>query len=219
MKNIFIIDDHPLTISAYKSLLADEFGNNVEVIAAHNGNEIIAKSKLQIATNKVIDLAIIDYSIPASDTGNIKNGMDAATYITTHFKNCKIVFLTMHNEPLLLQNLHLKFKPEGIISKNDIDSDSFPKIIRDIIEGGFYRSETMVEALKVMMSKNLNFDEIDSQILLLIANKVKSKDLINYINLSQSAIEKRKHKIKYQLIGDKGSDKELISVAKAYKLI
>lgn len=219
MKNFFIIDDHPLTISAYKSLLSQEFENEVQIITAHNGNEVISKTKSLIANNSNLDLAIIDFSIPASDNATIKNGMDVASLLTTYFKECKLVFLTMHNEPLLMQNLHLKFKPEGIISKNDIDSDSFSKIIRSIMEGEFYRSETMIESLKLIMSKNLNFDEIDSQILLLIANKVKSKDLTSYINLSMSAIEKRKYKIKYQLIGDKGSDKELISVAKAYKLI
>ncbi|UYW00588.1 response regulator [Flavobacterium agricola] len=219
MRNIIIIDDHPLTISAYKSLLTQEFENNICVHTAHNGNEVIQKVSALAANQEKICLAIVDYSIPPSDDGTIKNGTDVAALIKKHFKNCMLVFLTMHNEPLLLHNLHLKFSPQGIISKNDIDADSFAGIIKSISEGKIYRSDTMIESLSIIMNKKINFDEIDSQILLLLSKKVKSKDLPKYIELSQSAIEKRKYKIKEQLLGEKGTDKELVAVAKAYNLI
>ena len=219
MKNIFIVDDHPLTIDAYRNLLKSELDNIKEFVCAQNGNETITKISNLSHNKENLDLAIIDYNIPADSTGIIKNGSDVAKYIQNFYPDCKLVFLTMHNEPLIVQNLHLKYKPEGIISKNDIDFESFPIIIKDIIEGKFYRSATMIEGLKQLMIRNINFDEIDSQILLLLSNKIKNKDLPNYINLSQSAIEKRKQKIKYQIIGDKGSDKELLEAAKSFKLI
>ena len=219
MKNIFIVDDHPLTIDAYKNLLKSELNDVQDFICALNGNETINKLSTLHNNGLSLHLAIIDYNIPADVNGIIKNGADVAKYIHQLFPDCKLVFLTMHNEPLIVQNLHLKFKPEGIISKNDIDFESFPIIIKDILGGKFYRSLTMIESLKQLMIRNINFDEIDSQILLLLNNKVKNKDLPNFINLSQSAIEKRKQKIKYQIIGDKGSDKELLEAAKSFKLI
>lgn len=219
MKNIFIVDDHPLTIDAYRNLLKIELNDIKEFICAQNGNETISKISNLTYNKENLDLAIIDYNIPPDSTGVIKNGSDVAKYIQNYYPDCKLVFLTMHNEPLIVQNLHLKYKPEGIISKNDIDFESFPIIIKDIIGGKFYRSHTMIESLKQLMIRNINFDEIDSQILLLLSNKIKNKDLPNYINLSQSAIEKRKQKIKYQIIGDKGTDKELLEAAKSFKLI
>ena len=219
MKNFFLLDDHPLTIDAYKNLLKQEFPEDTEFICAQNGDEVSQKISKMVLDNNILDLAIVDYNIPASEDNSIKNGTDVANLILNHFPKCKIVFLTMHNEPIIVQNLHLKFKPEGIISKNDIDFESFPLIIKDIMNGKFYRSTTMIESLKQLIIRNISFDEIDSQILLLLANKVKNKDLTDHINLSQSAIEKRKQKIKYQILGDKGSDKELIEVAKSFKLI
>jgi len=219
MLNFLIIDDHPLTVSAYVSLLKQELNENIYIHTAHNGNDVLVKTKQLIENNETLDLAIIDYSIAESADKKIKNGMDVAHLLQQKFKKCKIVFLTMHNEPLLLHNLHLKFKPEGMISKNDIDSDSFSNIIKDIMTGNFYRSETMIASLAVLINKKMNFDEIDTQILLLLAKQVKSKDLPEYINLSQSALEKRKYKIKEQILGNKGSDKDLIAMAKAYNLL
>jgi hypothetical protein len=48
----------------------------------------------------------------------------------------------------------------------------------------------------------------------LISQGVKTVNLPNYIPLSMSAIEKRKANIKDQLLKEKGSDKDLIEIAK-----
>jgi hypothetical protein len=61
--------------------------------------------------------------------------------------------------------------------------------------------------------KKLNLDALDCQILMLISKKTKTKDMPHYLDLSLSAIEKRKAAIKNKLLKDKGSDKELIEHA------
>ena len=72
---------------------------------------------------------------------------------------------------------------------------------------------------KVFVVKNIHWDEHDSKIVQLIAEGLKTKDLVNYIPLSLSTIEKRKANLKRQLIFEGGSDAELIERVKKMGLL
>ena len=77
-----------------------------------------------------------------------------------------------------------------------------------------YFSQSIKWSQKIIIQKNINWDDYDSKILQFIAQGIKTNNLPNFIPLSLSAIEKRKANIKKQLILDNGSDKDLIDVAK-----
>ena len=72
---------------------------------------------------------------------------------------------------------------------------------------------------KVFVVKNIHWDEHDSKIVQLIAEGLKTKDLVNHIPLSLSTIEKRKANLKRQLIFEGGSDAELIERVKKMGLL
>ncbi|MCC9070544.1 response regulator [Flavobacterium sp. F-65] len=214
--NILIVDDHPMTVDGYVNLLSDnEFQKEVPVfIKSHNCEDAHNKILHESRQNKNIDFALLDINLPPFKKLNINNGIDLALLIREKFKNCKIVLLTMHSEPLTVDKIIKGVKPEGLISKSDINFELFPLICKRILEGEIVQSETIIESQRDLFKKNINWDNHDNQILLLISQGVKTVNLPNYIPLSMSAIEKRKASIKDQLLHGKGSDKDLIEKAK-----
>ena len=96
----------------------------------------------------------------------------------------------------------------------DLNYKCFPEMFQSIEKNEVYFSQSIKLSQKIMIQKNINWDDNDSKILQLIAQGEKTINLPNFIPLSLSTIEKRKANIKKQLILDNGSDKDLIDVAK-----
>ena len=69
------------------------------------------------------------------------------------------------------------------------------------------------------MHNTVNWDEFDTQIILLLEKGIQTKNMPDYIDLALSTIEKRKASIKRQLGNQKITDEELISTCKTLKLI
>ena len=88
-----------------------------------------------------------------------------------------------------------------------------------ILKKETFYTTSIIEAQKEFVVKNINWDEHDSKMIQLIAEGLKTKDLVNYIPLSLSTIEKRKANLKRQLIFEGGSDAELIERVKKMGLL
>jgi len=129
------------------------------------------------------------------------------------------VLLTMHSEPLTVDKIIKEIKPEGFIAKSDINFELFPVICQKILNGEFFKSKTIKDSQRELFKKNINWDNHDSQILILLSEGVKTVNLPNYIPLSMSAIEKRKANIKDQILDTKGGDKDLIDKARKLGLL
>jgi DNA-binding NarL/FixJ family response regulator len=219
--NILIVDDHPMTADSYVNLLSDnDFQKkNPFFIKSYDCEDAYKKINFYHKQNINIDLALLDLSLPSYKEFNINNGIDLALLIREKFTNCKIVLLTMHSEPLTVDKILKAIKPEGFISKSDINFELFPIICKKILEGEIFQSSAIIESQRELFKNNINWDNHDSEILILISQGVKTTNLPDYIPLSMSAIEKRKAKIKDQLLKGKGSDKDLISKAKRLGLL
>ena len=219
--NILIVDDHPMTVDSYINLLSDTDFQKEEpsFIKSYNCEDAYNKINFYQKQNTNIDLALLDISLPPYKEFNINNGIDLAILIREKFANCKIVLLTMHSEPLTVDKIITEIKPEGFISKNDINFELFPIICKKILEGDIFRSKTITESQRELFKKNINWDNYDKQILSLISQGVKTVNLPDYIPLSMSTIEKRKANIKDQLLKRKGSDKDLITESKKIGLL
>lgn len=218
---ILIVDDHPMTVDSYSNILSvSNFQERTpNFIRSYNCEEAYNKIFFYLNQNTTIDLALLDISLPPYIKFNIENGVDLASLIRKKFPNCKIVLLTVHGEPLAVDKIIKDINPEGFVSKNDINFELFPIICKKIINGEMYKSRTIIESQKELLDRNINWDKHDSQILILISKGIKTVNLPNYIPLSMSAIEKRKANIKGQLLMGKGSDSDLISIAKKLGLI
>nr|WP_315156236.1 response regulator [uncultured Flavobacterium sp.] len=214
---VLIIDDLPIIVDGYINLLSktDFQENKLNFIKSHNCEDAYNKIKRQVNIN----LALLDESLPPYKEFNINSGVDLALLIREKFTDCKIIILTMHSEPLTVDRIIKKIKPEGFFCKNDITSESFPSIFKKIIDGNIYQSKTIIESQRDLFKKNINWDNYDNEILILISQGVKTINLPNYIPLSMSAIEKRKANIKDQLLVGKGNDKDLVVKAKKIGLL
>ncbi|MFC4740739.1 response regulator [Flavobacterium ponti] len=218
--NVLVVDDHPMTSDAYINLITMacsdvkfNFEKAIDCETAFRQIELYTKFENQI------DIAIIDIGLPPFRNEKITSGTGIAKLIKEKFVSCKVIILTMHHEALLLNDIFKTINPEGFLSKNDIDFVTFPKIFSSILNNNRYISKTIYEALISLFKQNINWDEYDSQIMLFLKKGIKTKELPNYIALSLSTIEKRKANIKHQLLNKKGTDNELIEVAKNLNLI
>jgi hypothetical protein len=63
------------------------------------------------------------------------------------------------------------------------------------------------------------FDVLNKQIITLLSQGIKTKNIPNHLNMTLSAINKRKLKIKESLQIDKGDDEAIINEAKKIGII
>jgi len=217
--NLLLVDDHPITIDGYVNILTNHNDTPIAFTTAYSCEEAFLKITNRFLSQKTFDLAFLDISLPPYEIKNIQNGIDVGSLIRQYFPDCKIILLTMHNETLLIHNAIKKINPEGFILKNDINANSLVTAYLSIMQGQKFYSSTISKVLSQAILKKLNFDAIDCQILELISKKIKTKDMPEHLDLSLSAVEKRKAAIKNKLLKDTGSNKEIIEEAEKLGLI
>lgn len=211
---ILMIDDHPLQIEGYKVVLGyNNLGLGIETTVIHT-----CESAYHLVTNTTnpvpFDLVFLDVSLPPYPEKNIKSGSDLALLIKKQLPNSKIVMLTSHAEAFLLYDIVKKIAPIGLLVKSDFSAEELLTAFDTIMNGETYYSQTVKENIKEFLSKEEYLDNYNRQIITLISQGIKSKNLSEHINLCQSAIEKRKVKIKDYLSIEKGTDEDIVREAK-----
>ncbi|MBC7439893.1 MAG: response regulator transcription factor [Flavobacterium sp.] len=211
---ILMIDDHPLQIEGYKSVLSFNAKNlQLQITAAYT-----CESAYNIITDKTnlpdFDLVFLDRNLPPFKEKNIYSGDDLAQLIKIHLPETKIVVLTSHSEPLMLYNIVKKIAPAGLLVKSDFDGEELLVAFDKILSGETYQSEIVKKTIKLFLEKEMFLDVIDREILGCIAVGTKTVNMPSQLNLSLSAIEKRKSKIKIYFGIDRGSDEDIIKAAK-----
>ncbi|WP_026979223.1 response regulator transcription factor [Flavobacterium tegetincola] len=219
-QNILVVDDHPINTDAYINLIASN--REIQEIYFHKAIDCESASKIinQLEKRTIpLNAALIDISIPPFHKEKLLSGTDIALLIRNSFPDCIIIMLTMHTEPLLLFNVHKQVKPEGFLSKNDIDFETFPEIFKSIVNAENFYSPSINNSIQKLLRQTIKWDEYDTQIILCLEKGILTKNLSQYINLSLSAIEKRKATMKNQILDRKATDNELIEKCKLLKLI
>ncbi|MGV9004458.1 response regulator [Flavobacterium sp.] len=214
-KNILIVDDHPMNVDSYKTLLesVDKYKKNTYHLK-YDCRETYLFLHNAKHNKQIIHFALIDVNLPSYEEMNMRSGVDIAMEVRKLFPDCKIIIISMHKEPLWVNQIIASVNPEGFIAKNDINYKSFPAVYKTIERNQQYYSCSIKEARKVMIQRNINWDQHDSKILQLLSEGIKTIELNNYIPLSLSSIEKRKANLKKQLLFESGSDKQLLDMAK-----
>ena len=219
-RTILLVDDHPINIDSYQTLLSALPSNDkAQYLLAFDckqAYETIAKCKCE---NKKIDFAFIDISLPEFEEQQLFSGSDVSLLVRKIFPLCKIIIISMHKEPNWVNQIFKSINPEGFIAKSDISYKCFPEIFKSIENNETYLSESIATAAKTMVRQNLIWDDIDSKMLQLLSEGIKTRDLPNFIPISLSSIEKRKSNLKRQLVLNAGSDKDLIDEVKNLGLI
>lgn len=214
--NILIVDDHPMTVDSYVNLLSNNCFGTIEpsFFKSYNCEDAYKKIETLKKQNIKIDFAILDVNIPPYEELNISNGFDIASLIRKTHPACKVFLLTMHTEAFIVDRIMKGIAPDGFISKSEINFESFPVVCKKILSGEIFHSDEILKSQKKLIQRNIDWDEYDSQILILLSQGVKTNNIPNHIPLSISSIEKRKANIKSYLLLGKGGDTELINKAR-----
>ena len=209
-----------MSVDSYKTLLSGiESNKKANYLLGYSCEEAFNLLHQTKHGKETIHFAFVDLNLPTFEKKKLFSGSDVAKLIRDYFPDCKIIIISMHSEPIWVSQIFNSINPEGFIAKSDINYKSFPEAFESVENDGIYYSKSIKESRKAMIQTNINWDEIDSKILYLIAEGFKTKDLPKHIPLSLSAIEKRKASIKKQLILESGSNKELLDNAKSLGLI
>jgi len=212
---ILMVDDHPMIIEGYQNTLIASKKVHQEIVIdiAHDcdrANELIKNA----ANTEQYDVLFFDISLPSSKDGLITSGEDLAKIARTYLPDAKIIILTMFNESFRILNIINEINPEGLLIKSDLTSSELAEAFQHILLDPPYYSSTVSNFLKTTVSHDLYLDNINRKILHLLSQGVKTKSLRDYIDLSMSAIEKRKKHLKDLFLIEDGKDETLLSEAR-----
>ncbi|MGO4905492.1 response regulator [Flavobacterium sp. W20_MBD1_R3] len=213
---VLLVDDHVMITDCYKMVLKD-----LEI-----NSEITSVNSLKCAYNfvfkqnlEVIDLAVLDLSMPECLENNLKNGEDLAKLLRTKHPEIKIIFISGYLNKLTLSSIIKNINPEGLVEKSDLDYDSIHVIFKKIVEGEVYKSERINKTINENRINNIHFNILNREIILLISQGITTKNLPNYIPLTLSAIHKRKSAIKELLHINTGNDEDIIRESRKIGII
>lgn len=217
--NILMIDDHPSMIEGYKSILSfNDLGIQINAVSAFN-----CEAAYNIITSEdnseAFDMAFVDLSLPPYLDKNMKSGEDLALLIRKKHPKCKIVILTSHAEAFILDNIQKTIEPNGLLVKSDFTAEELLIAFEQIHNNQIYTSKTVVDNIADLHEKSAFLDDNNRKLITLLGEGVKTKNLPQHMNLSISAIDKRKAQIRRYFKIEKGSDEDIIRAAKNHGLI
>lgn len=210
-----MVDDHPMIIEGYQNtLLATKKDHqHLEIDIANTcdmANDLIKRS----ADEDPYNICFFDIKLPPSSDGLITSGEDLAKIARLYLPDAKVVILTMFNESYRIHNIIKEIQPEGLLIKSDLTSSELAEAFQLILDNPPYYSSTVKGFVNTTMSSDIHLDDINRKILHLLSQGVKTKSLKEYIDLSMSAIEKRKKQLKLLFDVEDGKDESLLNEAR-----
>lgn len=210
---ILMVDDHPTQLDGYKIILTyNNQGIEIESVLAYN-----CKSAFEIITdpdNGGFDMVFLDLNLPGYPEKQLKSGEDLAYLIKEYLPNTKIMMLTSHSESFLLYNIVKKIEPNAFLVKSDFSGEELLTAFDAVLNNEVYHSETVTESIRELLSREEYLDSYNRQIITLLAQGVKTKNLPEHLNLSMSAVEKRKSQIKDYFCIVRGNDEDIVTEAR-----
>ncbi|WP_179021727.1 response regulator [Winogradskyella forsetii] len=212
---ILMVDDHPIIIEGYQNVLlaTKQDHQTLHIETAHNCDEAVAMIE-QASKKYPYHVCFFDISLPASEDGKYASGEDLALLAKKLMPRTKIVILTMFNETFRIHNIIKEIDPQGFLIKSDLTSMELADGFQQILKSPPYYSTTVNNYLKKTISSDIYVDDINRKILHLLSQGVKTKSLNEYIDISTSAIEKRKKQLKILFSVHDGKDETLLKEAK-----
>ncbi len=196
---ILIAEDHAILRDGLKSLLEKEPA--LEVIGeAVNGQEAV-----HMAVSQKPDLVIMDLSMPGT------NGTEAIPLIKKRNNDIKIIALTVHNAEEYVRAT-LDAGADGYVLKEDSHRDLIAAI-RNVVNGKTYLSPGICSHVVSGFLSKPDSDQTGTQIhptwdsltirerevLKLIAEGNRNKDISNYLHISVKTVEKHRSNLMRKL--------------------
>jgi len=213
---ILMIDDHPMIIEGYQNTLQFTKKSNQElhIDIANNCDEAIKHMRKSLEKELPYDVLFVDISLPASKDGLMQSGEDLAEYARTILPKAKIIILTMFNESFRIHNIIKTIDPEGFLIKSDLTSNELASAFQAVLHNPPFYSGTVNSHIRKSIINDIVIDEKNRKILHLLSQGVKTKNLAAHLDISLSAVEKRKKQLKDLFSVEDGQDETLLEEAR-----
>ena len=213
---ILMIDDHPMIIEGYQNTLLYTKKDSQELIIdiANNCDEAVSYMNKSIENGLPYDVLFVDISLPPSTDGLMSSGEDLAEHARRILPNTKIVILTMFNESFRIHNIIKTIDPEGFLIKSDLTSSELASAFQAVLNNPPFYSGTVNSHIRKTITSDIVIDEKNRKILHLLSHGVKTKNLASHLDISLSAIEKRKKQLRDLFSVNDGQDETLIKNAR-----
>lgn len=215
--NLLIVDDHLSIIEGYKSILSYNTSHTIDTTAATSLE--MAYKIITSQPKPQFDIVFIDLTLPEYPEEGLYAGDDLIAVVRQYLPGAKVVILTSHSESILFYRILNESDPDGILIKSDFTSEELLVAFDIIVSGEPYYSSTIIKYKKQLVPANKIFDAYNRQIIQLLSQGIKTKNIQEILHLSKSAVDKRKAIIKDMLGIDKGNDEDLIREARKQGLI
>ncbi|HEX8023855.1 response regulator transcription factor [Mucilaginibacter sp. cycad4] len=180
-----IVDDHKIFRNGLKATLED-CGDFELVLEASNGKELIG-----LLTDKTPDVILMDIKMPEMD------GIQTATHVHQHFKDIKILALSMFNEDKYIVDM-MKAGASGYLLKN-AEPEEIIEAVSTVYNKGFYFNEHLSITLIKQLVGNDQADNIPNnktdlnereiEVLKLVCQECSNQEIADKIFLSVRTVE------------------------------
>lgn len=213
---ILMIDDHPIIIEGYQNTLQFTKKDNQElsIDIANNCDEAIAFMDKSVEKDQPYNVLFVDISLPPSTDGRMQSGEDLAEYARKNLPEAKVIILTMFNESFRIHNIIKTIDPEGFLIKSDLTSSELASAFQAVLNNPPFYSGTVNSHIRKTITSDIVIDDKNRKILHLLSQGVKTKNLTAHIDISLSAIEKRKKQLKELFSVQDGQDETLLKEAR-----
>lgn len=213
---ILMIDDHPMIIEGYQNtlLFTKKESQVLEIDIANNCDEAVRYMDKSVEKQMPYQVLFVDISLPPSSDGLMTSGEDLATYARKVLPNAKIIILTMFNESFRIHNIIKTIDPEGFLIKSDLTSSELASAFQAVLSNPPFYSGTVNSFIRKSITSDIVIDEKNRKILHLLSQGVKTKNLATHLDLSLSAVEKRKKQLREIFEVHDGQDETLVNIAR-----
>lgn len=211
-----MIDDHPMIIEGYQNtlLFTKKDNQELEIDIANNCDEAVVYMDNSVQAESPYNVLFVDISLPPSTDGSMTSGEDLAEYARKVLPEAKIVILTMFNESFRIHNIIKNINPEGFMIKSDLTSSELASAFQAVLNNPPFYSGTVNSHIRKAITSDIVIDDKNRKILHLLSQGVKTKNLASHLDISLSAVEKRKKQLREIFDVTDGQDETLLNEAR-----
>jgi len=189
MITVVIADDHVIFRQGLLKLL--QSAENIDVVADTGS----ADEALRLIVEKQPDVAILDISIP------VLSGIEIMEEVQRKGIGTKIVFLTMHSDPLTAKRA-IQANASGYVLKDDAFEDLL-YAVKAVASGGTFVSPSISEkVLKLESGREKEGSMLtgrEREVLQLIASGLTNKKIADKLSISVKTVETHRTRILQKL--------------------
>ena len=187
---IIVVDDHPLVLKGFMSLLDDH--PDIAIIGkAGNGKELL--ELLTVMSDTKPDIVILDIEMP------VMNGIDAMKHIQRDLPEIKVILMSFHTEATYVYDCMAQGAGAYITKGSDLEL--ITQTIHHVYKNGYFYDQQVMSGLfgqarkKRENSETKKLSEREREILKLICEGYMNKEIAALLNIYIGTVDFHKKNI------------------------